>query len=36
MAKDTTEVTHIAKLNDGPKRAIKLSQMILERVLKMI
>jgi hypothetical protein len=26
---------HIAKLNDGPKRAMKLSQTILERILKM-
>jgi hypothetical protein len=25
---------HIAKLKDGPKRAMKLSQTILERVLK--
>jgi hypothetical protein len=35
-AKDTIQVMHIAKLNDGPKRAMKLSQMILERVLKMV
>jgi hypothetical protein len=27
---------YIAKLKDGPKRAMKLSQMILERVLKMV
>jgi hypothetical protein len=27
---------YIAKLNDGPKRAMKLSQTILERVLKMV
>jgi hypothetical protein len=27
---------HIAKLKDGPKRAMKLSQMILEKVLKMV
>jgi hypothetical protein len=33
---DTTQVMHIAKLKDGPKRAMKLSQMILERVLKMV
>jgi hypothetical protein len=34
--KDTTQVMHIAKLKDGPKRAIKLSQMILKRILKMV
>jgi hypothetical protein len=34
--KDTTQVMHIAKLKDGPKRAMKLSQIILERVLKMV
>jgi hypothetical protein len=34
--KDATQVMHIAKLNDGPKGAMKLSQMILERVLKMV
>jgi hypothetical protein len=33
--KDTTEVMHIAKLKDDPKRPMKLAQMILERVLKM-
>jgi hypothetical protein len=33
---DTTQVMHIANLKDGPKRAMKLSQMILERVLKMV
>jgi hypothetical protein len=33
--KDTTQIIHIAKLKDGPKRAMKPSQMILERVLKM-
>jgi hypothetical protein len=33
---DTTQVMHIAKLNDGPKRAMKLSQTILERVLEMV
>jgi hypothetical protein len=27
---------HIAKLKDGPKRPMKLSQTILERVLKMV
>jgi hypothetical protein len=32
--KDTTQVMHIAKLKDGRKRAMKLSQTILERVLK--
>jgi hypothetical protein len=26
---DTTQVMHIAKLKDGPKRAVKFSQMIL-------
>jgi hypothetical protein len=30
------QVMHIAKLKDGSKSAMKLSQMILERVLKMI
>jgi hypothetical protein len=35
-AKDITQVMHIAKLKDGPKRAMQLSQMILERVLKMV
>jgi hypothetical protein len=34
--KDTTQVRHIAKLKDGSKRAMKLSQMILERVFKMV
>jgi hypothetical protein len=34
--KDITQVMHIAKLKDGPKRAMKLSQTFLERVLKMI
>jgi hypothetical protein len=34
--KDTSQDMHIAKLKDGPKRAMKLSQMILERVLKMV
>jgi hypothetical protein len=33
---DTTQVMHIVKLKDDPKRAMKLSQMILERVLKMV
>jgi hypothetical protein len=32
--KDTTQIMLIAKLKDGPKRAMKLSQIILERVLK--
>jgi hypothetical protein len=27
---------HVAKLKDGPKRAMKLSQMILERDLEMV
>jgi hypothetical protein len=35
-ANDTTQVMHIAKLKDGPKGTMKLSQMILERVLKMV
>jgi hypothetical protein len=34
--KDTTQVMHIAKLKDGPKRAMKLYQMILERVFEMV
>jgi hypothetical protein len=34
--KDTTQVMHIDKLKDGQKRAMKLSQMILEGVLKMV
>jgi hypothetical protein len=34
--KDTTQVIYIAKLKNGPKRAMKLAQMILERVLKMV
>jgi hypothetical protein len=34
--KDTTQVMHIAKLKDTPKRVMKLSQMILERVLKIV
>jgi hypothetical protein len=34
--KDTTKVMHIAKLKDGSKRSMKLSLMILERVLRMI
>jgi hypothetical protein len=29
--KDTTQVMHIAKLKDDPKRAAKFSQMILEK-----
>ncbi len=32
--KGTTQVMYIAKLKDGPKRATKLSQMILERFWK--
>jgi hypothetical protein len=32
--KDTTQVMHIAKLKDGPKRAMKLSQTILERIFE--
>jgi hypothetical protein len=32
--RDATQVMHIAKLKDGPKRAMKLSQMILERVFE--
>jgi hypothetical protein len=34
--KDTTQVMHIAKLKDDPKRAAKFSQMILERVFEMV
>jgi hypothetical protein len=34
--KDTTQVMHIAKLKDDPKRAMKLSQIILEKFLKMV
>jgi hypothetical protein len=34
--KDTTQVMHIAKLKDDPKRSMKLSQIILERFLKMV
>jgi hypothetical protein len=34
--KDTTQVMYIAKLKDDPKRAVKFSQMILERVFEMI
>jgi hypothetical protein len=34
--KYTTQVMHIAKLKDSPKRAMKLSQMILERLLKVV
>jgi hypothetical protein len=32
--KDTTQVMYIAKLKDGPKRVMKLSQMILKRVFE--
>jgi hypothetical protein len=34
--KDTTQVMYIAKLKNGPKRAAKFSQMILERVFEMV
>jgi hypothetical protein len=34
--KDTTQVMHIAKLMYGLKRAMKLSQMILERIFEMV
>jgi hypothetical protein len=34
--KDTTQVMYIAKLKDGPKRGVKFSQMILERVFEMV
>jgi hypothetical protein len=34
--KDTTQVMYITKLNDGPKRAVKFSQMIFERVFEMV
>jgi hypothetical protein len=34
--KYTTQVMHVAKLKDGPKRAMKLSQMIFERDLEMV
>jgi hypothetical protein len=34
--KGYTQVMHVAKLKHGPKRAMKLSQTILERVLKML
>jgi hypothetical protein len=34
--KDTTQVMYIAMLTDGPKRAAKFSQMILERVFEMV
>jgi hypothetical protein len=34
--KDTTQVMYVAKLEDGPKRAAKFSQMILERVFEMV
>jgi hypothetical protein len=34
--KGYTQVMHIARLKDGPKRAMILSQMSLERVLKII
>jgi hypothetical protein len=31
-----TQVMYDAKLKDGPKRALKFSQMILERVFEMV
>jgi hypothetical protein len=34
--KDTTQVMHIAKLKNGPKRVAKFSQMIFERVFEMV
>jgi hypothetical protein len=34
--KGTTQVMHIAKLKDGPKRAKKILSMILERVFEMV
>jgi hypothetical protein len=34
--KGTTQVMYIAKLKDGPKRAMKFSQMIFERVFEMV
>jgi hypothetical protein len=34
--KDTTQVTDIAKLKDGPKRAVKFSQIILARVFEIV
>jgi hypothetical protein len=34
--KGTTQVMHIAKLKDGPKRVKKTFSMILERVFKMV
>jgi hypothetical protein len=34
--RDTTQVMYIAKLKVVPKRAMKLSQTILESVLKMV
>jgi hypothetical protein len=34
--KGTTQVMYIAKLKDDPKRAVKFSQMILERVFEMV
>jgi hypothetical protein len=33
---DTTQVMYIAKLNDGPKRNAKFSQMLLEMVFEMV
>jgi hypothetical protein len=32
----TTQVMHIAKLKDGPKRVKKIFSMILERVFEMV
>jgi hypothetical protein len=34
--KDTTQVMYIGKLKDGPKKVVKFSQMILERVFEMV
>jgi hypothetical protein len=34
--KDTTQVMYIAMLNDGPKRAVKFSQMVLEMVFEIV
>jgi hypothetical protein len=34
--KDATQVMYIFKLKDGPKGAMKFSQMILERVFEMV
>jgi hypothetical protein len=34
--KDTTQIMYITKLKNGPKRAAKFSQMILQRVFEMV